>query len=78
MTGMAGTIAREQENEARADWEADQRRDAAHAAGCRICPTCEGYGAVNDDPEVRGALVTCHKCNGETWIDVDGRPYKID
>ena len=23
------------------------------------CPICAGFGCVDDDPEVRGALVTC-------------------
>ena len=60
------------------DRHAMRRRDKAAEAGARLCPTCDGTGAVQDDPEVRGAYVECHKCCGETWIDAQGRPYKID
>lgn len=51
------------------------RRDEAAAAGCKICPTCEGTGEVwvAVDGNVR-----CYTCLGETWIDASGKPYKID
>ena len=58
-----------------ADTEALKRRDDAAAKGAQICPTCHGDGMiwVVVDGEVR-----CPTCNGETWIDRNGRPYKID
>lgn len=33
------------------------------------CPTCAGFGCVDDDPEVRGALVDCHVCGGSGEVD---------
>lgn len=33
------------------------------------CPICAGAGCVDDDPEVRGALVTCWECDGSGEIN---------
>lgn len=55
-----------------------QRRDFAHARGCKICPTCDGLGSVHDDPEVRGSVTVCPTCDGYTWVDALGRPYDPD
>ena len=56
------------------DEAAMKRRDEAAAAGARPCPKCDGTGEV----ETVCADHTCPQCRGETWIDAQGHPYKID
>lgn len=35
------------------------------------CKCCSGYGCVDDDPEVRGAVVECPACDGTGDCDHD-------
>ena len=59
-----------------ADAEANKRRDEAAAKGCQICPDCEGSGGyIGTTPDHDQV---CAQCAGETWIDAQGRPFKID
>ena len=56
------------------DAAAMKRRDDAAAKGARICPKCDGTGEV----VTVCADNTCPHCQGQTWIDAQGRPYRID
>lgn len=61
------------------DAEAMKRRDDATAKGCRICVDCEGTG--KEQHAIWSHIGTdgrCGTCKGETWLDAQGRPFKID
>lgn len=67
---------------AKRDEQAMARRDGAAKAGCQVCHKCNGTGEVwKDVYVVDGWSVTsiaCPRCKGETWLDAQGHPYKID
>ena len=60
------------------DEAAMKRRDVAYASGAAICGQCGGNGTVWQLVDGKPEDVPCPRCEGETWIDADGRPYKID
>mgnify|MGYP001608783317 CR=1 FL=1 len=60
------------------DAQAMTRRDAADKIGACICRACDGTGVVFVDETFDHRWACCPKCNGETWVDRNGRPYKID
>ena len=59
-----------------ADAEAMKRRDEAAAKGAQVCPDCEGSGTYTGSTIDHDQV--CAQCAGETWIDAQGCPYKID
>jgi DnaJ-class molecular chaperone len=77
--GVEADDARQVQDE---DARANARRDEAARNGCNPCSECDATGEIwRDVYVIDGWSVTsstCPTCNGETWVDAQGRPHKID